>query len=83
MFTISITITIFLLAGIAQAQDKMTTPAEAKELHKKIVEHVRKVGCGKSIPGFNNTKRTMISEIIDCGAPHEKVSFAAIHQGRR
>lgn len=47
---------VSFLAGIAQAQDKMATPAQAKELHKKAVAYMKEAGFEKAMAAFNDTK---------------------------
>lgn len=44
------------LAGIAQAQDKVATPAQANEWLKKAVAYAKESGCEKALVEFNNTK---------------------------
>jgi cytochrome c len=47
---------VAFLAGIAQAEDKMATPAQAKELLKKAVAYTKEAGYEKAIAAFNDTK---------------------------
>lgn len=47
---------VSFLAGIAQAQDKPATPAQAKELHHKALAFFKEVGCEKALVEFNNLK---------------------------
>lgn len=45
-----------MIPGFVQAQDKMATPAQAKELLKKVVAYTKDVGCDKAIAEINNPK---------------------------
>jgi len=47
---------VMLFSGIAQAQDKMATLAQAREFHKKVAAFAKEVGCDKFIAEINNTK---------------------------
>lgn len=46
--------TVSFVAGIVQAQEKLATPAQAKELHKKAIAFVKEAGCEKAMVEFNN-----------------------------
>ncbi len=46
-------VSVLLLAGLVQAQEKMATPAQAREMVKKVVAHTKQVGCEKSFAEFN------------------------------
>lgn len=62
---------VSFLAGIAQAQDKMATPAQAKELLKKAVAYAKEVGYEKALAAFNDTKgpfaSTYKNAYVTCG----------------
>ena len=49
-------VSVLLMAGLVQAQEKMATPAEAREWTKKIVAYTKQVGCEKAFAEFNDTK---------------------------
>jgi len=158
VFIVVAVMAVSFLAGIAQAEEKMATPAQAKELNKKAAAYVKEVGYEKAIAAFNDTKgpfaatyknayvtvgrpdgitvgngrypflvgqnhmdvkdangkpfirngwddlkkkghaqveykwldprtknletRTLISELVDCGAPHGKISVSVTYEGK-
>jgi len=47
-------VSVMLIAGIAQAQEKVATPAQAKEMYNKIVAYTKQVGCEKAFAEFND-----------------------------
>jgi hypothetical protein len=51
-----VAISMMFLAGTVFAQDKEATPAQAKELHKKLIAYAKEVGCEKAIAELKNPK---------------------------
>jgi len=47
-------VSVMLMIGIVHAQEKMATPAQAKELYNKIVAYTKQVGCEKAFAEFND-----------------------------
>lgn len=45
---------VMFMAGSAQAQGKLATPAQVKELYSKIVTYTKQVGCEKAFAEFND-----------------------------
>jgi cytochrome c len=55
LVTIAVATMVFM-SGFALAQEKMATPAQAKELDQKAVAFIKEVGCEKALAEFNNLK---------------------------
>ncbi len=53
VLSIAVAMTVMFLAGVACAQDKMATPAQAKELLKKVVAYAKEAGCDKAFAEIN------------------------------
>jgi len=51
-----VVLSVMLMAGFVQAQEKIATPAQAKELYNKIVAYTKQVGCEKAFAEFNDPK---------------------------
>ncbi len=49
-------VSVMLMAGLAQAQGKVATPAQVKELYNKAVAYTKQVGCDKAFAEFNDPK---------------------------
>lgn len=49
-------VTVMLTTGLAQAQGKVATPAQVKELYNKVVAYTKQVGCEKAFAEFNDPK---------------------------
>lgn len=49
-------VSVMIMAGFAQAQGKVATPAQVKELYNKAVTHTKQLGCEKAFAEFNDPK---------------------------
>jgi len=73
---------VSFLAGIAQAEDKMATPAQAKELAKKIATYVKEVGCEKGLAAMNDPKGSFNSTYTNAYATANDWNGVTLAQAR-
>jgi len=74
--------TMLLMSGFALAQEKPATPAQAKELAKKIATYVKEVGCEKGLAAMNDPKGSFNSTYTNAYATANDWNGVTLAQAR-